>query len=113
MAWILLASAVLKLYFLMWSPRVSGAVFLVFLGIEATEILLLIGYFMGATAGQGLVAIGGGIGILTAILAWYAGGAAMINGMVGRHVLPVSSAMWGEAELLGPPLREQHAGLRA
>ncbi len=113
LAWILLAFAVLNLYFLMWSTRVSLAVFLVFLGVEVTEILLLIGYFMGSTAGGGLVAIGGAVGILTAILAWYAAGAAMINAMVGRHVLPVGSPMWGEMEPMAAPLREQHAGMRA
>ncbi len=112
LGWILLAFGAVNLFFLMWSTRVSVAVFLVFLGVEATEILLLIGYFMGSGAGMGLVAIGGGVGILTAILAWYAAGAAMINGMVGRHVLPVGSPLWGELEPMAAPLREQHAGMR-
>lgn len=36
---------------LIWSSRVNVAVFLVFLTLEITEILLFIGFFLGEEAG--------------------------------------------------------------
>jgi len=89
LAWIVLAYAAMNLTFLLESMWINRIVSLVFLAIEATEILLVIGYFSGEMAGTGLVAIAGGVGILTALLAWYASGAALVNGMAGTTVLPV------------------------
>ena len=45
LAWFLLAFAIFNTYMLLWSTRVSVAVFLVFLTLEITEILLVIGFF--------------------------------------------------------------------
>src|SRR5579871_2298968 len=42
-AWILLAFAIFNTYMLFWSTMVNAAVFLVFLTLEATEIILFIG----------------------------------------------------------------------
>src|SRR5690349_8242293 len=44
-AWFLLAFAIFNTYMLLWSTQVSVAVFLVFLTLEMTEILLVIGNF--------------------------------------------------------------------
>jgi uncharacterized protein len=80
---------------LLWSTQVSVAVFLVFLTLEATEILLVIGNFDEAhgNANNGWVHLGGWVGIATAAVAWYASAAGVINGMKGRHVMPVGAPL--------------------
>ena len=70
------------------------AAFLVFLTLEITEILLFIGYFSGNGAGQGLVALGGWVGIVTALVAWYGSAAVVANSMRVKPILPVGSALW-------------------
>jgi succinate-acetate transporter protein len=85
-AWILLAFAIFNTYMLLWSSMVNTAVFLVFLTLEATEIVLFIGNF---AANANIVKIGGYVGILTALCAWYASAAGVGNGMAGRVLLPV------------------------
>src|SRR4051794_16240777 len=89
-AWYLLAFAIFNTYMLLWSTQVSVAVFLVFLTLEATEIILVIGNFDAAhgNANSAWVHLGGWVGIATAVVAWYASAAGVINGMKGRHVLP-------------------------
>jgi uncharacterized protein len=95
LGWILLAFAIFNTYMLLWSTRVSVAVFLVFLTLEITEILLFIGNFAGNAPGEGLVQIGGYVGILTALVAWYASAAGVVNAMATpRVVLPVGDPMW-------------------
>jgi uncharacterized protein len=100
LGWILLAFAVFNTYMLFWSSRLNAAVFLVFLTLEITEVLLFIGNFLGEDAGTRLVALGGYVGILTALVAWYASAALLINGMAGRVVLSVGAPLW--AETTGP-----------
>ncbi len=107
LGWILLAFAVFNTYMLLWSARLTMAVFLVFLTLEITEILLFIGNFLGEEAGAGLVALGGYVGILTALVAWYASAALLINGMAGRVVLPVGAPLWTET------MESHHATARA
>jgi len=94
-AWYLLAFAIFNTYMLLWSTQVSVAVFLVFLTLEATELLLVIGNFDEAhgNANSGWVHLGGWVGIATAVVAWYASAAGVINGMKGRHVLPVGAPL--------------------
>ena len=94
LGWILLAFAIFNTYMLVWSSRINMAVFAVFLTLEITEILLFIGNFSGNAAGTGLVSIGGWVGILTALVAWYASAAGVVNGMAGRPVLPVGGPLW-------------------
>ena len=96
LGWILFAFAVFNTYMLLWSARLNTAVFLVFLTLEITEILLFVGNFLGEEAGSGLVALGGYVGILTALVAWYASAALLINGMTGRVVLPAGAPLWME-----------------
>jgi succinate-acetate transporter protein len=95
LGWILLAFAIFNTYMLLWSSQVSVAVFLVFLTLEATEIVLVIANFQNSAS---LTKVGGWIGIVTAAVAWYASSAGVINGMKGRHVLPVGSPMGRSAE---------------
>jgi succinate-acetate transporter protein len=84
--WILLAFAIFNTYMLLWSTMVNGAVFGVFLTLEATEIILFIGNFAGSS---GTVKTGGYVGVLTALVAWYASAAGVVNGMRGAPLLPV------------------------
>jgi uncharacterized protein len=86
LGWILLAFAIFNTYMLLWSTMVNWAVFGVFLTLEATEIILFVGFFSGTT---GIIKFGGYVGILTALVAWYASAAGVVNGMRGRPFLPV------------------------
>jgi succinate-acetate transporter protein len=92
----------LGLYLWMWgifttymfvaSLRTTGAVALVFLLLAITFIILGIGN--SALAGttnvtNGTIKLGGYVGIATAIAAWYASFAAVVNSTFGRVVAPV------------------------
>src|SRR5437764_7791441 len=95
-AWFLLAFAIFNTYMLLWSTQVSVAVFLVFLTLEATELLLVIGNFDAAhgNANNGWIHLGGWVGIATAVVAWYASAAGVINGMKAPSViLPVGAPL--------------------
>jgi hypothetical protein len=90
LAWYLFAFAVFNTYMLIGSARVSGAVFVVFLTLELTEIALVIGFFKISSGGsEWWLHFGGWLGILTAACAWYASAAGMMNGVAGRVVFPV------------------------
>ena len=98
LGWILLAFAIFNTYMLLWSTHVSVAVFGVFLTLEITEILLFIGNFVtknpalppfNITPLPGLIAAGGYVGVLTALVAWYTSAAGVINGHTGSVVAPV------------------------
>jgi uncharacterized protein len=93
-AWILVAFAVLNLYLLAFSTQVNEAVLAVFLTLQATEVVLFIGNFANSTE---TIKIGGYVGVLTAICAWYASAAGLINGMLGRAALWVGRPLTGSA----------------
>jgi len=91
LGWILLAFAIFNTYMLIMSTALNIAVFTVFLTLEATEIVLFIGKFAGNTT---VVHIGGVIGVITAVAAWYTSAAGVSAGIAGNRLrLPV-----------GPPL---------
>jgi uncharacterized protein len=73
-------------YMFIASLRTTGAIALVFLLLAATFIILGIGNSGG---NDDIVKIGGYVGIATAIAAWYASFAAVINSTFGRTVAPV------------------------
>ncbi|HEX5271625.1 MAG TPA: acetate uptake transporter [Gemmataceae bacterium] len=92
----------LGLYLWMWgiftaymfiaSLRTTGAVALVFLLLAITFIVLGIGN--SALAGttnviNGTIKLGGYLGIITAIAAWYASFAAVVNSTFARTIMPV------------------------
>ncbi|MGH7777143.1 MAG: acetate uptake transporter [Candidatus Dormibacterales bacterium] len=107
LAWFLVAFAIFNSYMLIASTRVNLAVFGVFLTLEVTEILLFIGNFQNQAAGQGLVQIGGIVGVITALVAWYASFAGVVNSMSPTRVLPVGGPMWGASPIApraGSPL---------
>jgi uncharacterized protein len=90
LGWILLAFAIFNTYMLLMSTQVNRAVFLVFLTLELTEIVLFIGNFAGNST---VVHIGGYLGVLTALVAWYTSAAAVSQGMAGAIRLPVGRAL--------------------
>jgi uncharacterized protein len=90
LAWILLAFAIFNTYMLLMSTQVTVAVFGVFLTLELTEILLFIGGFAN---NANIVKIGGYVGVLTALVAWYASAAGVANGIGGALRLPVGAPL--------------------
>jgi succinate-acetate transporter protein len=108
LAWFLLAFAIFNTYMLFWSTRVNVAVFLVFLTLEITEILLVIGFFNLAHGGsEWILHAGGWAGVLTAAVAWYTSAAGVVNGMSVRPVLPVGAPLWDRLPIfsqLGSPM---------
>ncbi|HKC78190.1 MAG TPA: acetate uptake transporter [Gaiellaceae bacterium] len=90
LAWFLLAFAIFNTYMLIGSTRVNTAVFMVFLTLEITEILLVIGNFRVAHGDSPwILHAGGWAGIVTAGVAWYTSAAGVMNGTAGRTVMPV------------------------
>ena len=73
-------------YMFVASLRTTGAIALVFLLLAATFIILGIGNSGGNVD---TIKIGGYVGIATAIAAWYASFAAVINSTFGRVIAPV------------------------
>ena len=90
LGWILLAFAIFNTYMLLFSAQVNAAVFAVFLTLEATEIVLAIGFFSNS---PGTVQFGGYVGLLTALVAWYTSAAGVSNGLAGRIRLPVGKPL--------------------
>jgi uncharacterized protein len=92
LGWILLAFAIFNTYMLIMSTQVNMAVFGVFLTLELTEIILCIGNF---NAGAALnptttIKIGGYVGLITALVAWYTSAAGVSNGIAaGKLRFPV------------------------
>jgi hypothetical protein len=91
LGWILLAFAIFNTYMLLASTQLNVAIFAVFLTLEITEILLFIGNFAGNTT---IVKIGGILGVITAVVAWYTSAAGVFNGMKGRQVIPVGGPLF-------------------
>ncbi|HEY3542965.1 MAG TPA: acetate uptake transporter [Gaiellaceae bacterium] len=102
LAWFLLAFAIFNTYMLLHSMRVSFAVFLVFLTLEITEIVLVIGFFNLSHGGtEWWLHAGGWCGVVTAAVAWYTSAAGVVNGMVPGIVMPVGAAPIGR---IGSPM---------
>ena len=89
-AWILLAFAIFNTYMLILSSQLNMAVFVVFLTLEITEIILFIGNFAGSS---GTVKFGGYVGLVTALAAWYASAALVSAGVGGKLRFPVGKAL--------------------
>ncbi|GAA1789463.1 acetate uptake transporter [Actinomadura chokoriensis] len=91
LGWILLAFAIFNTYMMLWATQVNQAILAVFVTLEATEIILFIGQF---STSENTIKIGGYIGVLTAVCAWYASAAGIINGMTGRTFLGVGRPLF-------------------
>lgn len=100
LGWILLAFAIVNTYLLIISTQLNMAVFLVFLTLELTEIFLFVGNFTTKVAAlppdptsSKLIVVGGYIGVVTALVAWYTSAAGVINGLKGGVVFPVGKPL--------------------
>ena len=84
-----------------------------FLTLEATEIVLFIGFFAANTS---VLKIGGFVGVVTAAVAWYTSAASVVNRHARRRTdaagRPANVAR--QADRLTPPTRliPETAGLR-
>jgi succinate-acetate transporter protein len=90
LGWILVAFAIFNLYMLLMATQVNMAVFGVFLFLQLTEIFLAIGNFASnVTIGQ----VGGYLGLVTALVAWYTSAAGISAGIGGKIQLPVGKPL--------------------
>ncbi|HEY0530959.1 MAG TPA: acetate uptake transporter [Actinoplanes sp.] len=87
LAWYLLMWTIFTAYMTIAASRVSLAVLAVLGALTLTFLLLALGKF--ASNGDSLTKIGGWVGFVTAILAWYASMAAVTNATFKRIVFPV------------------------
>ena len=92
LGWFLMSFAIFNTYMLIASTRINMSVFLVFLTLEITEIILFIGFLNSGNAGT--IKLGGYFGILTAFVAWYGSAAVVINSLRSKPILPVGKALW-------------------
>jgi hypothetical protein len=83
--------AIFTTYMFLASLRTTGAVALVFLLLAATFFLLAIGNanLSAGAATDNTIKIGGWVGLATAVAAWYASFAVVLNTTFGRILLPV------------------------
>jgi uncharacterized protein len=95
LGWILLGFAIITLYLLILTTQVNVAVFLVFLALFVTLVILAIGNFNAGSAllPTGTIKLGGYVGLVTALLAFYASAAGVAAGMGGRLLLPVGKPL--------------------
>jgi len=82
----LLAWAIFTAYMLIASLKTTGAVAAVFLFLTLTLIFLAVGNLGNHT---GIIKVGGWLGLITAVAAWYASAAGVINTTWKRPVLPI------------------------
>ena len=72
-------------YMFLASMRTSGAIMAVFLLLTLTFLFLCIGAY---SASSGMTKVGGWLGLLTALAAWYASFAGVFNSTAKRDVMP-------------------------
>jgi succinate-acetate transporter protein len=82
----LLAWTIFTAYMFAASLRTSGVVAAVFGALTVTFLFLTLGKFGNST---GLTKVGGYLGLITALLAWYGSFSAVLNSTYRRAVLPV------------------------
>ncbi len=82
----LISWGIFTTYMFVASLRTTAAIALVFVLLAAAFFLLGIG---NANESEGLIEVGGWVGLVTAAAAWYASFAAVANSTFGRTVLPV------------------------
>ncbi|KQR91691.1 MAG: hypothetical protein CMH36_12410 [Microbacterium sp.] len=83
-----LAWTIFTFYMTIGAIKASRIVLLVFIALLITFVLLTIGAFSGSATATN---IGGVVGLVTAVLAWYGSAASVINSTWGRTVLPIGA----------------------
>jgi succinate-acetate transporter protein len=84
----LLAWTIFTAFMTIGAVKSSRVVLLVFIALTLTFLLLTIGEFAESTV---IHNVGGYIGLITAVLAWYGSAASVINSTWKRTVLPVGA----------------------
>ncbi len=88
--WYLIGWAIVTGLLTLGTFRLNGALVVVFVLLFIAFILLAIGFFNGSGFGVGITAIGGWVGVLTAIAAWYTALAGILRGVSGGKIaLPI------------------------
>ena len=88
--WYLIGWAIITGLLTLGTFRLNGGLVAVFVLLFITYILLAIGFFNGSGFGVGITAIGGWVGVLTAIAAWYVALAGILRGVSGGKIaLPI------------------------
>jgi len=97
LAWILLGFGIFTLYVTVLVTQTNTALFATFFFLFVTIVVLVIGNF---NAGAALplsptttIKIGGYLGLITALVAWYTSAAGMAAGMGGKLRFPVGPAL--------------------
>jgi len=90
LGWITLAFAIVTFYLMVLTTQVNLVIFLVFLGLDVTLIILAIGNF---DSSAGAVKVGGYLGLVTALLAFYGSAAGVAAGMGGKLQFPVGKPL--------------------
>jgi uncharacterized protein len=95
LGWILLGFAILTTYVLILAAQTNTITFIAVFGLWVALIVLCIGNFNAGSAllPTGTIKIGGYVGLLTALAAWYASAAGMAAGMGGKIRFPVGPAL--------------------
>jgi succinate-acetate transporter protein len=81
----LLAWTIFTLYMTVVASRLSGILFMLFAVLLVTFAFLTVGKFGGSDS---MTKIGGYLGLVTALVAWYASFAGVLNNTAKRIVLP-------------------------
>jgi succinate-acetate transporter protein len=81
----LLIWTIFTAYMLVASIRTSGAIMAVFLFLTLTFLFLALGAYADSS---GMTKLGGWLGLITAVLAWYASFAGVFNATAKRAVMP-------------------------
>lgn len=88
--WYLIGWAIITGMLLLGTFRLNGGLVVVFVLLLIAFVLLAIGFFNGSGFGVGITAVGGWIGVLTAIAAWYVALAGILRSVsAGKIALPI------------------------
>ncbi|HEU4784137.1 MAG TPA: acetate uptake transporter [Ktedonobacterales bacterium] len=88
--WYLIGWAIITGMLTLGTFRLNGGLVAVFVLLFITYILLAIGFFNGSGFGVGITAVGGWLGVITAIAAWYVALAGVLRSVSGGKIaLPI------------------------
>ena len=95
LGWITLVFAIVSLYLWILTSQVNVVIFLVFFGLLVTLVILAIGNFDAGSAllPTGTIKVGGYLGLVTALVAFYASAAGVAAGMGGKLQFPVGKPL--------------------
>ena len=95
LGWITLVFAIVSLYLWILTSQVNVVIFLVFFGLLVTLVILAIGNFDAGSAllPTGTIKVGGYLGLVTALVAFYAAAAGVAAGMGGKLQFPVGKPL--------------------